>query len=369
MEFIYKMPTKIYFGENVIMNNKDSIKDFGNKALIVTGKHSSKINGSFNDVINALKYNCISYVVFDEVEENPSLETIERAAEIGRKEKVDFVIGIGGGSPLDASKAIGIFIKNESYNKENIFNAPKLKSIPIIAVATTSGTGSEVTQYSVVTDHNSKTKRNLGQHVFPDIAFLDPSYTAKLPYDITINTAIDAFSHLIEGYLNANSNILSDIYAEKGMSLFSECIQSLINNEINYEIRKKLMATSTLGGMLIAQTGTSIPHGMGYPLTYFKKLPHGKANGLLIAEYLNSFNDKNKICNILKIMNLESIENLKEILKTLLKVKIDISENEICKYSKAMAENKEKLKNHPEQINYEDIYKIYYNSLIDIVNN
>src|SRR5690606_4102226 len=164
--------------------NKEGFSAIGRKALIVTGRRSAKINGSYDDVRQALSETGVGYVLFDEVEENPSLETIERGRETGKKNQVDFVIGIGGGSPMDAAKAIALFIKNPEINKENIFSAGKLDSIPVVAVPTTSGTGSEVTQYSIVTVHKEKTKKNLGQSIFPKVAFIDSKYTYDLPYNI-----------------------------------------------------------------------------------------------------------------------------------------------------------------------------------------
>ncbi len=151
MEFKYIMPTQIYFGKDVVLKNKEVFSTIGSKALIVTGRSSAKKNGSYDDVKKALIETGIEYVLFDEVEENPSLETIEKGSNIGKDNNVDFVIGIGGGSPMDAAKAMAVFIKNPEINKDNIFSSGKLKSIPVVAVPTTSGTGSEVTQYSIVT--------------------------------------------------------------------------------------------------------------------------------------------------------------------------------------------------------------------------
>jgi alcohol dehydrogenase len=298
------------------------------------------------------------------VEENPSLETIEKGSNIGKENNVDFVIGIGGGSPMDAAKAIAVFIKNPDINIDNIFSGRQLESIPVVAVATTSGTGSEVTQYSIVTSNKEKTKKNLGQVVFPKAAFLDSKYTFNLSYDITVNTAVDAFTHLVEGYLNSNSTYMSDIYGERGFELFVCCFEKLINKELDREFREKVMLASTFAGIQIAQTGTSLPHGMGYALTYFKGLPHGLANGVLTIEYLKAFKDRSKIDRMLKILKLNTLEELKEIFDKLVKVDIQISEEEIIEYSKTFISNKAKLKNHSEDIVLKDIVRIYTKSLI-----
>ncbi|NLI59805.1 MAG: iron-containing alcohol dehydrogenase [Clostridiales bacterium] len=364
MEFNFLMPTEIYFGEDVILKNKGVFSALGSKALVVTGKSSAKKNGSYDDVKEALSKTKVEHLLFDEVEENPSLETIEKGCNIGRKNLVDFVIGIGGGSPMDAAKAIAVFIKNTEVNKDNIFNQGKLESIPVVAVATTSGTGSEVTQYSIVTSNKDKTKRNLGQSVFPEVAFLDSRYTFDLPYNITVNTAIDAFTHLVEGYLNTNSTYMSDLYGEKGFELFKFCFEKLVRKELDAEFRSKVMMASTMAGIQIAQTGTSLPHGMGYPLTYFKGLPHGLANGVLTIEYLKSFKEQTRIKRMLSMLGLGHLGELDTILKCLIDVEIDITIEEINEYSKNFISNKDKLKNHTEEVSLGDIVAIYSKSLL-----
>lgn len=365
MDFKYEMPTRIFFGEEVVLKNKEVFSAIGSKALIVTGRRSAKTNGSYHDVSKALSTTGVDHLLFDEVEENPSLETIEKGSKIGKDNQVDFVIGIGGGSPMDAAKAIAVFIKNPDINMDNIFTSGKLESIPVVAVATTSGTGSEVTQYSIVTSNKEKTKKNLGQSIFPRLAFLDSKYTYNLPYDITVNTAIDAFTHLVEGYLNTNSTCMSDIFGEKGFELFKCCFDKLLSKELDQVFRSKVMMASALAGIQIAQNGTSLPHGMGYPLTYFKGLPHGLANGVLTIEYLKSFKDQTKIKRMLNVLGISKIEELEIIFNSLIDVKLDITAEEIKEYSINFYANKNKLKNHTEEVSLEDIIGIYSKSLIN----
>ena len=362
MNINFFMPTKVIMENNAVLNNADLFLKYGKKALIVTGKHSAEVNGSLEDTVKALNKSNIQYVVFNEVEENPSLETIEKATDIGRDFGCEFIIGIGGGSPLDASKAIAVMMKNPEITKENIFTSGKLAALDVIAIPTTSGTGSETTQYSIVTVHKEKTKMNLGQEVFPKVALLDAKYTEFMPVKTTISTAVDAFSHLVESYLNKNANILTDGVIEKALVIWGKAIPALLKGEFSYTDRENLMIASTMAGMVIAQTGTSLPHGMGYPLTYFKNMPHGLANGCLYKEYLAVFKDRKKIDNIWALLGLKSYEEMIEILSALTKVDIEITEEEIKDYTDSMWNNKSKLKNHPEEVSFEEIYNIYYNT-------
>lgn len=363
MNFKFYMPTNVVIGRGVVLKNYSLLKEYGKKALIVTGKNSAKINGSLEDTIKALSMAEIDYEIFNKVEENPSLETIEEAAKVGISLNVDFIIGIGGGSPLDAAKAIAVMIKNPNLTKDTIITNKALEALDVVAIPTTSGTGSETTQYSIVTVHKEKTKKNLGQSIFPKLALLDGKYTEFLGKDITINTAVDAFSHLVESYLNVNANFITDGIIEKAIALWGQCIEPLLKGEFTLEDRDKLMLISTMAGMVIAQTGTSLPHGMGYPLTYFKNIPHGLANGCLYAEYLNIFKNRSKVDNIWRLLNLNSYEELKEILEKLTKVNVRLSDEEIREYTNGIWSNKAKLKNHPEEITYNDLYNIYKKSL------
>lgn len=366
MDINFFMPTRVVMGKDVVIKNYELFKGLGEKALVVTGKTSSKKNGSLKDVEEALKKAEIEYVIFDEIEENPSLETIDKASAFGIKEGVDFVIGIGGGSPLDASKAIAVMIKNPHINKDNVFTSGELSALDVLAVPTTSGTGSETTQYSIVTDHKRKTKINLGQRIFPKIAFLDATYTEGMNKNVTINTAIDALTHIVEGYLNVKANVLTDGLVGVALNIWGQCIPALQDGDISFEVREKLMLASTMGGMIIAQVGTSLPHGMGYPLTYFKGVPHGLANGCLYVEYLGIFKNRDRVNNVYKMLGLQSYEELEGILRNLCKIDIEITSEEIAEYTTAMIDNKAKLKNHPEEVSYEDIYSIYEKSLFNI---
>ena len=361
--FNYYMPTKVLLDEEVVLKNRNLFYTYGEKALIVTGKTSSAMNGSLKDVTNILSIKGITYDIFNSVEENPSLETVENIAKLGRTQNSNFIIGIGGGSPIDAAKAAGVLINNPNATRYNLFDSPHLKSIPVIAVPTTAGTGTETTPYSIVTDNELQTKHGICQRIFPEYALLDVKYLMFLPDEITINTSIDALSHLIEGYLSSNASILSDALAEKGLKLFGECLNMIRERDFTYTVRKKLMIASTLAGMVIAQAGTSLPHGMGYALTYFHNIPHGKANGVLLKSYLEFCEDENKVRKILYLLALENLDELGYFLNYILGDVDNLVLENIFSYSDKMALNKDKLKNHSTPVTREDIFKIYRDSL------
>lgn len=359
----YYLPVKTYFGTDVVALMKAQIAHYGTKALLVTGRQSAVASGAQADVLKALEDMSIEAVIFNEIEENPSVETVKKAASFGLSHGADFIIGIGGGSPLDASKAIAMLMRQPELLKGNLFGLKPMKAMPVIAIPTTSGTGSEVTQYAILTDHVDQTKKNLGQSIFPKMALLDPRYTYSLSEAVTIHTAIDAFTHLAEGFLNTNATVFSDALAKEGLSLFSKQIPKLVAGNFDADFRKAIMEVSMLAGMVIAQTGTSLPHGMGYALTYHHGVPHGLANGILFSAYLESFKEDSKVKTLLKVMDFESLEAFTEVLRSLCKLELNLDVKILEGYAKDMAQNEGKLKNHPEKITEAELLNLYLKSL------
>ena len=336
MQFKFHMPTRAYFGAGCIGQNSSELTLLGNKAIIVTGGRSARESGALKDICSALDEHKIEYSIFDKVENNPSTDTVKAGGIEAKKAGADFVIGIGGGSPLDAAKAVAVLAVNDMEAVELFTNKFPNKPLAIVSIPTTSGTGSEVTPYSILTRNDLQTKVSFGNaYTFPQIAFLDPHYTESQPWEVTVNTAVDALSHCIEGYLSRRRTPPSDILAQEGIGIFGQSLKNLRNGNINYEDRENLMYVSMLGGMVISHTGTTIVHGAGYNLTYFKGIPHGRANGYLMKEYLK-FNyeaDKDRIDNILKMMQLDSIDDFGEAMKELIGSAPALNEDEIAQYS------------------------------------
>ncbi len=324
----YLMPTKVLFGTGVIKENGELLAMLGKKALLITGKHSSKENGSLRDLETVLKRVNVSYTVFDEVEENPSFRTIRRIVELNKDEKVDFVIGLGGGSPLDTSKAVAILLKHANLRVEDLYDSSKYtSSLPVCAVPTTAGTGSEVTQYSVLTDDEGF-KRGFGSEVtFPKWAFIDPSYTVTMSENLTRSTGLDALCHAVEGFLSRRATPISDILALESIKLIAENLPKALDNPNDIVAREKMCLASCLAGMVIAQTSTTLAHALGYPLSTFKGIRHGDAT----AVFLDVIVDQAKKEVPEKVAQLESIVGqISEFLKMVgLNISVELSEEEL----------------------------------------
>lgn len=359
------MPTNVYSEKNCVMNHKKELAALGTKAMLVTGRHSSRMNGSLDDVMRALEEEGTEYVVFDQIEENPSIETVMQAREIGIREGVDFVVGIGGGSPMDAAKAIALMISNPKENESILYEKTECKALPVAEVPTTAGTGSEVTPYAILTIHARRTKKSISYRIYPELALIDSKYLKTESLNTLIDTAVDALAHLLESYLNTNADSYNRMYSEKGLRLFAEIKEELMHckflgvepkQTLSDAVFDKLMQIAATAGMAITHTSTSLPHGLSYSVTYEMGVPHGKAVGIFLPGFLEFYQARDDVRSVLEMMDFKDVEEFTEYLDGLLG-KVEISE-ELWKEDVALIMgNQAKLKNYPFPIDEETLYK------------
>ena len=353
----YYMPVKVFSENNCVLVHSADLAALGSCALIVTGRGSSKKNGSLDDVKAALEAESIRYTVFDEVEENPSVETVMKARDMGVSCGADFVVGVGGGSPLDAAKAIAVMIKNAGSPWELLFdNSASPAHIPVAAVPTTCGTGSEVTAIAVLTRHDLRTKTSMVHKVFPDIALCDGKYLLGAPLSVIANTAVDALGHMIESYINSAATPFSRMFADTGLKLWSSCREYISGGEkLTEKAAADLLGASTLGGMAIAHTSTSLPHGLSYTLTYEGGIPHGAAVGLFQSGYLRLADEADR-SHILSLAGFESTESLARFIAKISPVKADRELLE--RAAENLLKNTRKLASCPYKADRETLYDI-----------
>lgn len=358
----WQMPTTIYIGENCI-NNVDYLKTYGDKFLLVTGRHSAKKSGALTAFQNKLISENIEYVIFDQIENNPTVETVCLAAEIAKKDKVTAIVGIGGGSPIDAAKAIAVLAKGTSIN--DMFQNKFTTCLPILAIPTTAGTGSEVTCYSVLIRSDLHTKVSFGNELtYPKIAFLDATFTQSLPHDITLHTAIDAFTHAFEGYFANRSTRSSKLLSRLALEKFGKVIPNLSNSKLTREQRRELLEISLLGGLVISQAGVTYMHGLGYCFTYYKNIPHGVANIYLLRSYLKYLEaiQPVELNEALAFMGIDTKKQLLTIFENLVGFPPKLTIEEARLYTKQSLLQKGSLSNTPGSFNETTIYEIW-NSL------
>ena len=370
----FYVPTDIYVEKDCVKNHAKNLLAIGKRALIMTGRHSATANGSLNDVTEVLKAGNVPYQVFNEVEENPSTDTVGKAAKIAREFNADFIIGIGGGSAIDAGKAAALLLVNPNLDADELHKAPShpLNHAPVVAVPTTCGTGSEATPVSIITNHKINLKKSIPHVIFPVLGLVDGKYLAFAKKQLIVNTAVDALAHMVESILNVKSNLLNRMCPEYGLKLWGEFKDALIASvvtgnaaPIDASLYEKLMLTSTIAGMSIAQTSTAVPHGMSYDLTLHQGVPHGPAVGYFLAAYV-------EVCakfvpqdveKVLSLLGLQSVEEFYAMLRKLIGT-CTVSREMRDKFAAAMKVNRSKLDLVPGNITAEDIDYIYEKSLI-----
>lgn len=280
MDFNFYMPVHLIAEKSAVKANSAVFSEFGKNAMIVTGGSSAKICGALGDITEALNKNDITYQVFDKITQNPQASVCCEAGALAREFNVDFIIGIGGGSPLDAAKAIAFYAANKTLSSQDIYSYDIcLPPLPLILVGTTAGTGSEVSGVSVLTQKNGRKRSVVGENFYSKLSFCDPKYTYSAPYEITVSTALDALSHAVEGWFSPKFDMTAKIFAQKAIPSIWKSLKYIYETKQlpNDEMRDELYYASIFSGMTLNACGTAFPHGMGYALTEDFNVPHGRA--------------------------------------------------------------------------------------------
>ncbi len=231
------------------------------------------------------------FSVYDEIEQTPDLETIRKCTHFARAGRFDLLIGFGGGSPMDATKAVSVMMTNEgdieAYLGRDTVRVPGVK---VILVTTTAGTGSEVTIYSVLAQREENVQAITGiadRHILPEWAIVDPTLTLGMPPSLTANTGIDALSHALESYLNVKSNFQTEPLALASIKLISQNIEKAVANGSDLPVRNNMSAGSLLAGMSLCQTGGGLAHALAETIQIPYRIPHGAPIAVILPHVMS----------------------------------------------------------------------------------
>jgi len=280
---------RIYFQPGSIKKLGEEVKTLrGRKVLLVTDK-GVRNSGVLTKAIESLEKEGLSYVVFDEVEPNPSLETAQKGYALLKEKGCDILAAVGGGSPMDTAKAIGIQATNpEPLLKYEGSNKVVNPLPPLIAVPTTAGTGSEVTGASVITDRTRKYKTPIrSPFLIPRVALLDPEVLATLPPLVLASTGMDALTHAYETFVSTLTNPISQALAYDSMRLIGKYLRALYANPDNREAQGHMMLASTMAGMAFFNGRLGMVHALAHPLGGVFDTPHGMANAILLPHCMD----------------------------------------------------------------------------------
>ncbi|NTW78105.1 MAG: iron-containing alcohol dehydrogenase [Syntrophaceae bacterium] len=287
----FTLPRDLYFGKDSLAELKN-LK--GKKAIIVVGGGSMKKFGFLDKVENYLHEAGIETLLFEGVEPDPSVETVMRGAEAMQKFEPDWIVSIGGGSPIDAAKAMWVFYEHPEATFEEIakpFNIPKLRNkARFVAIPSTSGTATEVTAFSVITDYKTQIKYPLADfEITPDIAIVDPELAYTMPQQLTAYTGMDALAHATEAYVAVNRSDFSDPLAIKAIQMIKENLINSYNGD--KEARDKMHIAQCLAGMAFSNALLGIIHSMAHKSGAVFHIPHGCLNAIYMP-YVIDYNRK-----------------------------------------------------------------------------
>ncbi len=290
---VLHIPGYIYFGEDSL-SKLSELK--GKKAIIVTGGNSMKKYGFIDRAKKELESAGMTVDIFDGVEENPSVKTVEAGAKEMLKFEPDWIIALGGGSAMDAAKVMWAFYEHPDLNFEDIIepgSLPELRNkAKFIGIPSTSGSASEITSFSVITDTENHIKYPLvSEYIVPDISIVDPTIPAKMPRFVTINTGMDVIAHATEALVSTMANDYTDALAIHALKLVFEYLPVAVDEPDNLEVREKIHNASTMAGMAFTSASLGLIHSLAHKIGGMFGVTHGLANSILLP-YITQYNRK-----------------------------------------------------------------------------
>jgi alcohol dehydrogenase class IV len=279
----FKTPSVIVNGPGAAKEVGSFAKGLGKKALIVTDVALEKI-GLLNDIKNSLEMAGISFAIYDKVVTEPTMDFAEEGLKIFKEVQAEFLIAVGGGSPIDAAKGIAALATNPG-KMSDFAGANKIPrpGAPLIAIPTTAGTGSEVSQFTIITDTTRDVKMLIASlNIMPRVALVDPLMTLTMPQKITAATGLDALTHAIEAFVSVKAQPITDTLALQAIRFIAGNIRQAWSNGDNVEARTNMMIGALQAGMAFSNSSVALVHGMARPIGAYFHVPHGISNAALL---------------------------------------------------------------------------------------
>ena len=307
-EFSFSVPQEIIVGKGSLARLPEVAEKLGGKhGFIISGPHLNKM-GIVASCSESLENAGIKVDAYTETEGNPSVETVEKAAAVFCKSGANFIIALGGGSPMDVAKAVGVVARyGGSITEYEGGGRVPGDIIPLIAIPTTAGTGSEVTAFSVITDHSRNYKLTVFSYkLIPAYAILDPELLTTAPVSVAAACGIDAMVHALEAYISKDASPFSDAMAEKALELIGKNIRRYVADRTDIEAAEAMITGSLFAGIAFSWARLGDVHAMSHPVSAYFDVPHGVANAILlptIVEY-NALADRGKYLKLFNYISL-----------------------------------------------------------------
>jgi alcohol dehydrogenase class IV len=292
--FNYHQSTKILFGKGRVNELAEVALKYGKKALLVTTPAQiPALTQQYDRIKEILKKGGIEVAHYDGVIPNPTIETISAGAKMARSFKAEIIIGLGGGSSMDAAKAISVEATHPGTSWDYLFykspQPDEKKLLPVIAISTTSGTGSQVTQVAVITNTAERDKSALYNNIlYPQVSIVDPELMLSVPMFVTATTGFDVLCHAFESTINPGTGAYVDLLAWEAISIVAEYLPKVLEDLNNVDAREKMAWADLLAGLCIANAGVTLPHGMGMAIGgMYPHVAHGESLAIVYPAFAN----------------------------------------------------------------------------------
>ncbi|WP_259455606.1 iron-containing alcohol dehydrogenase [Bacillus sp. PK3_68] len=288
MEFEFGIPSQVTFGAGSVKKIGEVLAELHAKKVLCVYDQGVKQAGIIDQVFTYLEESGVTIIEFANVVPNPPDTILEEGADLAVQENVDAIIAIGGGSPIDAAKAINVLTTNPGpIHQYEGLNLVKNPTKPLIAIPTTAGTGSEVTAVTVITDTKGAKKMVIGgRHCGADVALVDPELTVGLPPAVTAATGMDALTHAIESYVSKLASVPSEINSLKAVELIYNNLEEAYKNGSNIEARTNMLLGSMMAAYAFNSALLGLVHAIAHPLSVYCGLPHGVANACMLPDVM-----------------------------------------------------------------------------------
>lgn len=388
-QYTFSIPQKIMVGCGVFSKLSEAAKELGGKHAFLISGPSLYRHGVVDRAITNLEEAGIKADYFTDIEENPSVETVDKATKAYRESGADFIVALGGGSPMDVAKAVAVVAKygGSITEYEGAHKVPG-KIIPMIAIPTTAGTGSEVTAFSVITDHERNYKLTVFSYeLLPDYAILDPELITTVPAFVAAACGMDAFIHAEEAYVSLAATPFTEAMSEKAMELIGSSIRRYVANRSDTEAAENMLTGSLFAGIAFSYARLGNVHAMSHPVSAYFNVAHGVANAALLPEIVryNALTDCGKYLKIYNAISpikktsenfapLMLVDAIRELLADIripgnvteavrmVKGRENTTEEELMKFIEPMAEDACKSGNiavNPRSSSIKDIKELY----------
>lgn len=376
--FHFACPGEIFFGANCIAQHPEVFASLGKRAYVITSPFPDGVrNLALEDVTALLKRLNIAWEVCDEVLPDPAVEACAAMLPRVKAFAPDFLVGVGGGSVMDTVKCINILLRypdGEAYDVlfgkgAHVFGVggENQGALPFVSVATTAGTGADLTGVAVLTRADIQSKCGTNRRNYARYVFTDPRYVVGSPARLNQATAIDALCHGIEAYLSRDSrdDFMTNLLSERAFALFAEFKDALLRNEMTEEDYTRQALHSMLQGIVIINEVTGVPHGLGYPLSHEFHVPHGLACGVFEGEYLRIFQDQTRVDRVMELLGFSGVDDFCVYIQNILTphIHIQVTQQEIEAWTDAFCAQQWRLDRHPEPLTREMVKGVYERAL------